>query len=93
MPAVRAVPEGQVSFWCGLGEGLSALFRDARLRAIAACDATLNFFAGITDAVRALFFVQVLHPGAAFCGLMFSVERDPWLWVGFAARTTRPQLK
>jgi MFS family permease len=70
---VRSVPGEQASFWRDLGEGLSALLRDATLRAIAACDATLNFFGGITDVVRVLFFVQVLHLGAAFFGLMFSV--------------------
>jgi hypothetical protein len=83
---VRRAPEDQSSFWRDLGEGLSALLRDTTLRALAACDATLNFFGGITDVVRVLFFVQVLHLGAAFFGLMFSVASLSAL-VGAAGNT------
>jgi len=63
----------QQNFWRDLGEGLRAVVRDPVLRAIAACDGTLNFFGGITDVVRVLYFVQVLHLGAAFFGIMFSI--------------------
>jgi MFS family permease len=70
---VRSAPVEPTSFWRDLGEGLSAVLGDSTLRAVAACDATLNFFGGMTDVVRILFFVQVLHLGAAFFGLMFSV--------------------
>jgi hypothetical protein len=69
-PEVAATSAG---FWQELAEGLSILQRDATLRAIAACAATENFFGGITDVVRVLFFVQVLHLGAIYFGLMFSV--------------------
>ena len=65
--------EKSASFWRDLGEGLSLLLKNSTLRSIAACGATLNFFGGITDVVRVLFFVQVLHLGAVFFGLMFSV--------------------
>ena len=63
----------QQSFWHDLGEGLRVVVRDPVLRAIAACDGTLNFFGGITDVVRVLYFVHVLHLGAAFFGIMFSI--------------------
>jgi MFS family permease len=69
-PEVAATSAG---FWRELAEGLHVLWRDATLRAIAACAATENFFGGITDVVRVLFFVQVLHLGAIYFGLMFSV--------------------
>jgi MFS family permease len=81
-------PAEQSSFWRDLGEGLGTLLRDPTLRAIAACAATLNFFGGITDVVRVLFFVQVLHLGATSFGLMFSIASlsalvgaacNPWL--------------
>jgi MFS family permease len=49
------------------------LRKDSTLRAIAACAATENFFGGITDVVRVLFFVEVLHLGPVYFGLMFSV--------------------
>ena len=61
------------SFWRDLTEGLGTLLSNPVLRAVAACNATLNFFGGITDVVRVLFFVQVLHLNAIFFGLMFSV--------------------
>ena len=85
---VRSAPEESSSFWQDLGEGLSVLLKDSTLRAIAACGATLNFFGGITDVVRVLFFVDVLHFGAAFFGLVFSVASlsalvgaacNPWI--------------
>lgn len=80
--------EERVSFWHDLREGLSILVKNSTLRAIAACGATLNFFGGITDVVRVLFFVQVLHLGAFSFGLMFSVASlsallgaacNPWI--------------
>jgi MFS family permease len=61
------------NFWHDLREGLRVVVRDPVLRAIAACAGTLNFFGGITDVVRVLYFVQVLHLGAAFFGIMFSI--------------------
>ena len=76
------------SFWRDLGEGLSVLLKNSTLRSIAACDATLNFFGGITDVVRVLFFVDVLHLGAIFFGLTLSVASlsalfgaacNPWI--------------
>jgi MFS family permease len=76
------------SYWRDLGEGLRALLTDSTLRAIAACAATENLFGGITDVVRVLFFVQVLHLGVVSFGLMFSVASlsalvgaaaNPWL--------------
>lgn len=85
---VRSAPEESTSFWRDLGEGLGVLLKDSTLRAIAACEATLNFFGGITDVVRVLFFVDVLHLGAAFFGLVFSVASlsalvgaacNPWM--------------
>jgi MFS family permease len=86
---VRApVTASSSSFWRDLGDGLRALLTDSTLRAIAACAATENFFGGITDVVRVLFFVQVIHLGAVFFGLMFSVASlsalagaaaNPWL--------------
>ncbi len=60
-------------FWRDLGEGLRVLAQDPLLRPIAACDATLNFFGGIMDVVRVLYIVQVLHLGAFFFGIMFSI--------------------
>lgn len=69
----HANPGEQRSFWRDLSEGLGVVLRDPILRSIAACGATLNFFGGITDVVRVLFFVQVLHLGAAFFGIMFSM--------------------
>ena len=85
---MRAEPEESASFWRDLGKGLSVLLQDATLRSIAACDATLNFFGGITDVVRVLFFIDVLHLDAIFVGLMFSVASlsalvgaacNPWI--------------
>lgn len=84
----RPRPDEAASFWRDLGEGLSLLLKNSTLRAIAACGATLNFFGGMTDAVRVLFFVQVLHLGAISFGLMFSVASlsallgaacNPWI--------------
>lgn len=75
-------------FWRDLREGLRFLLQDPVLRPLAACDATLNFFGGIFDAVRVLYFVQVLHLSAIYFGLMFSVASvsallgaacNPWL--------------
>ena len=63
----------QPHFWRDLGEGLRILMQDPLLRPIAACDATLNFFGGIMDVVRVLYIVQVLHLGAFFFGVMFSI--------------------
>ncbi|HEU5230864.1 MAG TPA: MFS transporter [Ktedonobacteraceae bacterium] len=60
-------------FWRDLGEGLRILVQDPLLRPIAACDATLNFFGGVMDVVRVLYIVQVLHLGAFFFGIMFSI--------------------
>lgn len=60
-------------FWRDLGEGLRILVQDPLLRPIAACDATLNFFGGMMDVVRVLYIVQVLHLGAFFFGIMFSI--------------------
>ncbi|HZO74754.1 MAG TPA: MFS transporter, partial [Ktedonobacteraceae bacterium] len=60
-------------FWRDLSEGLHVLVQDPLLRPIAACDATLNFFGGIMDVVRVLYIVQVLHLGAFFFGIMFSI--------------------
>lgn len=60
-------------FWHDLVEGLRLVVRDPMLRPIAACAGTLNFFGGITDVVRVLYFVDVLHLGAAFFGIMFSI--------------------
>ncbi len=80
--------EESTNFWRDLREGLGVLLKNATLRSIAACGATLNFFGGITDVVRVLFFVQVLHLGAIFFGLMFSVASlsalvgaacNPWM--------------
>lgn len=65
--------EAQSSFWRDLGEGLNVLLKNSTLRSIAACAATLNFFGGITDVVRVLFFVNVLHLSALFFGLLFSI--------------------
>jgi MFS family permease len=85
---VRVTSEESTGFWRDLGEGLSVLLKDSILRSIAACGGTLNFFGGITDVVRVLFFVDVLHLGAVFVGLMFSVASlsalvgaacNPWL--------------
>lgn len=63
----------QSHFWRDLSEGLRILVQDPLLRPIAACDATLNFFGGIMDVVRILYIVQVLHLGAFFFGIMFSI--------------------
>ncbi|PWT73413.1 MAG: MFS transporter [Chloroflexi bacterium] len=89
VPEVRAPGVAQsTSYWRDLGQGLRVLMTDSILRPIAACAATENFFGGITDVVRVLFFVQVLHLGAVYFGLMFSVASvsalvgalaNPWL--------------
>lgn len=60
-------------FWRDLNEGLRIVVQDPLLRPIAACSATLNFFGGIMDVVRVLYIVQVLHLGAFFFGIMFSI--------------------
>lgn len=65
--------ETQSSFWHDLVEGVRTILSNPVLRSIAACGATLNFFGGITDVVRVLFFVQTLHLNAIYFGLMFSV--------------------
>jgi MFS family permease len=88
VPESRKTSAEQASFWQDLGEGLRVLLQDPTLRAIASCAATLNFFGGITDVVRVLFFVDVLHLGALFVGLLFSVASlsalvgaafNPWI--------------
>jgi MFS family permease len=74
VPEVRALAAAKsASYWRDLGEGLRVMLKDSTLRAVAACAATENFFGGITDVVRVLYFVQVLHLGAVYFGLMFSV--------------------
>jgi hypothetical protein len=88
VPEPRKTSAEQASFWQDLGEGLRVLLHDPTLRAIASCAATLNFFGGMSDVVRVLFFVDVLHLGALFVGLMFSVASlsalvgaacNPWI--------------
>lgn len=72
-----ASPKGRTSMVADVREGVSVVFGDARLRGIAGCTATSNFFASAGGAVFVLFLVVDLgYPESVIggvLGLVFSV--------------------
>ena len=56
-----------------IAEGLSFVFGNALLRAIAATTATANLFSGIAAAVEILFLVRQVHASPGVIGLLFTM--------------------
>jgi MFS family permease len=68
------VPEtGHPKLLQGIGEGLSFVFSNALLRAIAATTATANLFSGIAAAVEIVFLVRHVHASPGVIGLLFAL--------------------
>jgi MFS family permease len=56
-----------------LKEGLSVVLKDARLRSIAGCTSTANFFSSALFAILILYLVRQLNFTAAVIGLIFTI--------------------
>ncbi len=63
----------QGTIWQDIREGLEVVLKDTRLRSIAGCTGTSNFFSSAIFAIIILYFVDQLHLNAFTVGLIFSV--------------------
>jgi MFS family permease len=61
------------SFWNELIVGLRFTFGHPLLRSLACSSGTLNFTGGVFDAILVLYITQVLHLGAIYFGVMYTV--------------------
>ncbi len=66
-------PSGRKSTWHDIREGLSVVFGDNRLRAIAATTATLNLFASAWGAILFKYILQNLGMSLTQAGLAFGI--------------------
>lgn len=73
-------PEGYIanragrSAWRDMREGISVVFGDARLRSIAGCTATVNFFSSAWGAIMVPFMIQDFGFGSFEVGLVLAAS-------------------
>jgi len=70
VPAAEARPK----MLSGIAEGLAVVFRDPRLRSIAGCTSTANFFSASIFALYILYVVRDLRLDAIAIGLIFGLS-------------------
>lgn len=63
----------QHHFWSELVEGLRFTFTNPILRGVACSSGTLNFTGGVFDAILVLYITRVLHLGAVYFGVMYTI--------------------
>ena len=86
-PDVRPAPPegGRASLRADIAEGLRYVAGEARIRMVAGCTATSNFFSTLSEAVLLVFLRRSMHLSPSVIGLLFAVGAAGGLAGAFAA--------